>query len=209
MPEPSPITDEQLLTRFNRGDRSALGLLAARYENSLVGLATGLLNGRADLAHDAVQESWVRVIKYAKSFAGQSSFKTWMFRIVINNCRSMREAARTTPSPSLLGEGGGGSATPGAGASRSTPKTPDSPLRLVAPEVDVEEVIAALASLPAQTRLLLLLCYHRGLTHPQAADVLGIPVGTLKSRLHAALTELRADLQRNHQTPATRKAATQ
>lgn len=208
MPEPAQFTDEQLLTRFTRGDRAALGLLAARYENSLVGLATGLLSGRADLAQDAVQESWVRVIKYAKSFAGQSSFKTWMFRIVINNCRSMREA-RMTPSPSLLGESGGGSATPGEGALKAASRSPNSHLRLVAPEVDPEEVIAALASLPAQTRLLLLLCYHRGLTHPQAADVLGIPVGTLKSRLHAALTELRADLQRNHQTPATKKAATQ
>ena len=53
-----------------------------------------------------------------------------------------------------------------------------------------------------------ILCYHRGLTPPQAADVLGIPIGTLKSRLHAALTELRTDLQRTSRTPATKKAAT-
>ena len=174
MPEPTQPTDEQLLARFATGDRAALGALASRHENNLIGLATGLLDGRRDLAQDAVQEAWVRVIKYSSSFAGQSSFKTWMFRIVINRCRDMRDA--------------------GVRALRVEVPAAESSLRLATAEGRDEDVRAALQRLVPSTRLLLLLCYHRDLTHPQAADVLGIPVGTLKSRLNAALNELRGEM---------------
>lgn len=197
MPDPDgPSTDEQLLARFARGDRAALGTLAARHENSLIGLATGLLDGRRDLAQEAVQEAWVRVIRYAGSFAGQSSFKTWMFRIVVNRCHDMRVAAAKEARP-------GGMRTEAA-------TQVESPLRLVASEGEVgdDEVAAALRGLGASTRLVLLLCYHRGLTHPQAAEVIGIPVGTLKSRLSAGLAELRSELQRTRGERNTRRTAT-
>ena len=179
MTAPDTLSDEQLLARFTAGDRAALGELAARHENHLVGLATGLLDGRRDLAQDAVQEAWVRVIRYANSFAGQSSFQTWMFRIVINRCRDLRTglkaAQRADGDPPPTGQEEG-------------------PLRLVTTDRP-DDVRSALQKLVPSVRLVLLLCYHRGLTHPQAAEVLGIPVGTLKSRLSAALRELRGVLQ--------------
>lgn len=181
MPELPEPPDEQLLARFARGERAALGVLAQRHENNLIGLATGLLDGRADLARDVVQEAWVRVIKYAKSFAGQSTVRTWLYRIVINRCRDLR-----------------GSNPTGTVRLQSLPESQapasESPLRLVTDHAGGEDLRAALHRLPAPTRLMLLLCYHRGLTHPQAAEVLGIPVGTLKSRLSAALAELRSTL---------------
>ena len=90
---PNPISDEQLLARFARGDRGALGTLAERHESNLVGLAAGRVDGRVDLAQDAVQESWLRVIKYSRSFEGKSSFRTWVYRVVINRCREMMEKA--------------------------------------------------------------------------------------------------------------------
>jgi RNA polymerase sigma-70 factor (ECF subfamily) len=183
-----PPTDEHLLARFAAGDRSALGELASRHENSLVGLATGLLDGRRDLAQDAVQEAWVRVIKYAHSFAGQSSFRTWMFRIVINRCRDVRAGLKTAP------------------VGVPVQAVTEGPLRLVTGERD-EDVRAALQRVAPSVRLLLLLCYHRGLTHPQAADVLGIPVGTLKSRLSAALAELRSEMKGTKGESEKRKAA--
>src|SRR5262245_51157650 len=65
---PVSPTDEDLHARFLRSDREALGQLAQRHEANLLGLASGLLNGRRDLAMEAVQDTWLRVIKYAKSF---------------------------------------------------------------------------------------------------------------------------------------------
>lgn len=176
--EASMTTDEQLLARFVRGERAALGTLAERHERNLVGLATGLLDGRVDLAQDAVQESWLRVIRYAKSFEGKSSFRTWVYRVVINRCREIRE------------KGVSGQALIAAVPERETPLS-ENPLRLTVAEAGLSEVRAGLRGLNPSARLLVLLCYHRGLTHSEAADVMDIPIGTLKSRLNAALNELR------------------
>jgi RNA polymerase sigma-70 factor (ECF subfamily) len=178
-------SDEQLLARFTRGDRAALGELASRHESLLVGLATGLLGGRADLARDAVQDSWVKVIKHGKSFAGQSSFKTWLYRIVINRCKDVREREsrpRMHPEDSML-------------AAAHTHEAHEPPPSMASQHAELNGTLrAAVDELGGPQRLVVLLCYHRGLTHTEAADVLGIPVGTLKSRLNAALKDLRAQL---------------
>ena len=86
----SSATDEKLLGAFVKGDQAALGELARRHECSLLGLAGGLLGGGSAAACDAVQETWVRVIRYGHSFNGRSSFKTWLYRITINRCRDLR-----------------------------------------------------------------------------------------------------------------------
>lgn len=172
--ELSTQTDEALLAAFARGRDDALGALAARYEAVLVGLARGLLSGRDDLARDAVQDSWVRVIRFAKHFDGRSSVKTWLYRIVVNRCSDLRR--RIVP-PALNG-------TAEARAS-------DEPLEVIEVEDRKARMRKAVDRMPGDTRLILLLCYHEGLSHAEASAVLEIPVGTLKSRLHAALESLR------------------
>src|SRR5437773_363155 len=85
-----PATDEALLHLFLRGDRSALEILARRYEGPLLGLAGALLDGRTDMAADAIQETWLRVIRFADRFGNRSTFKTWLYRIAINQCRTAK-----------------------------------------------------------------------------------------------------------------------
>jgi RNA polymerase sigma-70 factor (ECF subfamily) len=173
-------TDEQVLGAFARGDDLALAELARRYEGPLLGLARGLLNGREDAARDAVQDTWVRVIKSAKHFAGRSSVKTWLYRILINRSHDLRaDLARMNGHAPNVAE----SVHEGAGSAAMAGERSDA-LRL------------AVESLPEDRRLILLLSYHEGLTHDAAAKVLDIPVGTLKSRLHGALEELRARMGR-------------
>ncbi len=167
-------TDEQLLAAFAEGDRAALGELAERHERALLGLAAGLLGSREG-ACDAVQNAWVRVIRHARGFRGQSSVRTWMYRIVINECSDLAKARRRT-----LTETG---ATDGAGA--------------VAPpeaHTDDQELRRAVEELDDSRRVVVMLCYSAGMTHEVAAEILGLPLGTLKSRLHAALTTLRRRL---------------
>lgn len=178
--------DAPVLRRVARGDRRALEELAVRYEGPLVGLATGLMGGRADLARDAVQDAWVRVIRHAAGFRGQSTVKTWLYRIVINRCKDLREK--------LARDRGGdrGWQTPGQERFDEAPEL-DPPMRASGTERSAA-LHAALAGLPGGSRLIVLLCYHQGLTHEQAAEVLDIPTGTLKSRLNAALKELRQSL---------------
>jgi RNA polymerase sigma-70 factor (ECF subfamily) len=176
-------TDERLLALFLKGDSAALGTLAQRHERQLLGLALGLLGGRRDLALDAVQDTWLRVIKYGRSFRSGSTVKTWLYRILVNACKDTR-----TRSFKLAG-GGTGSSLPVENLTVATNSSAngDTPTQ--------SHIRAAIESLPGDHRLLILLCYHNGLTHPQAAEVLNIPVGTLKSRLHTALNTLRSHLQ--------------
>lgn len=178
--------DEDLVALFAAGDRSALGELARRYERSLLGLAAGLLGGDRTAAMDAVQETWVRVIRGASGFRGRASFKTWVYRIAINRCtdmrsRRLRDRAVLNGQRHSAGSEDGGSPREG----------------FAHPMADSEEFAAvrdAVERLSDKQRLVILLCYHRGMTHEQAAEILQIPIGTLKSRLNAALAALRITL---------------
>jgi RNA polymerase sigma-70 factor (ECF subfamily) len=170
--------DRELLTRFLRGEEEALGVLASRYEPGLLGLARGLLFGRGDLAADAVQDTWLRVIRSARTYSGEASVKTWLYRILINRCHDLRgQAASAARATAQFGE-----TRTGVGAPAVRPAERDPALQ------------RAVDGLPEDRRTIILLCYHRGLTHELAAGVLGIPIGTLKSRLNAALKELRSVL---------------
>ncbi len=162
--------DETLLNEFAAGEHAALGELARRYERLLLGLATGLLGGDANMACDAVQETWVRVIRFADRFDGRSSFKTWLYRIAINQCRTVKSRVK-----------------PVVAAAESPESTEAAPISAD----DKGWLREQVRQLSPDKRTVVLLCYHEGMTHSQAAEVLEVPIGTLKSRLHAALTTLR------------------
>lgn len=193
MVELTNLSDAEVLARFQRGEVGALGELARRYECALLGLASGLLDGRQDLARDCVQDCWLRVIKYGKGFDGRASFKTWLYRMVINRSRDLRERHRVV---SLNGTSGHSERLAAGGLEASWTASDKAS---VGPSerdgaIDAEMLRGAVGRLAEGTRLIVLLCYHRGMTHEAAAAILGIPVGTLKSRLHAGLGELRAAL---------------
>ncbi|MEM8758508.1 MAG: RNA polymerase sigma factor [Planctomycetota bacterium] len=174
-PADEPASDEQLLARFVSGDEAALGELAQRYESAMVGLAAGIVGGPSrdrTAAMDAVQETWVRVIRHGHTYDGRASVKTWMYTILTNVCRDRRrrDAAR-----------------------RTRERTRRTVEQHAAAAID-PRVLEAVADLEEPGRETVVLCFHRGLTHAQAADVLGVPLGTVKSRLHKAMTRLRERL---------------
>ena len=177
MPPPLPEPDETLLQQFRDGEKSALGELARRYEPALLGLASGLLDGRTDMARDAIQETWLRVIRFADKFNNRSSFKTWLYRIAINQCRTTKSKSVSRGVLTTV--------------SVSEPATPEP---ATSTPTDLSWLRDQVHNLSPDKRTVLLLCYHDGMTHQQAADILEVPLGTLKSRLHAALTTLRAAL---------------
>jgi RNA polymerase sigma-70 factor, ECF subfamily len=172
-------TDEQLWSEFAAGRRDALAALAQRYEQPLLGLACGVLGGQRDLACDAVQETWVRVLRYGGGFMGRCLFKTWVYRIAINQCRTL---LGLRPPPPGLPTGDPPAADCTAPPDSALAAETGDALRQAVQQLDVDK------------RLVILTCYHNGLTHAEAAEILEIPLGTLKSRLHAALDELRAAL---------------
>lgn len=168
----SLASDEDLLARFLQagGDASKASLqeLARRHEHRLLGLALGLCDGREHLAREAVQESWVRVIRHAGTFRGRSSFATWVYRITVHRCRDVMARERAIAKR----EGRVG-------------------VTKIGSPIDDAELREAVARLPLHEREVVLLCHMRGMTHEQAAAVLGIPPGTLKTRLTRAKKRLR------------------
>ncbi|TVQ31047.1 MAG: RNA polymerase sigma factor [Phycisphaeraceae bacterium] len=175
-------SDAELLRAFVEGERSALGDLAERHERAMLGLARGLLWGRDDLALDAVQECWTRVIRYAHRFRGRSAVKTWLYRIVVHCCADERAKI-------------GRRSAVESGEDRSD----EAAFHTGADGMELDERQAALreaiSELSDDRRIAVLLCHHAGLTHREAARVVGVPMGTMKSRLHAAMTELRRTLR--------------
>lgn len=165
------VSDERLLARFARGggeSRAALQELARRHEHRLLGLSLGLCDGREDLAREAVQETWMRVIRHAGKFKGKSSFATWVYRIAVHRCRDVMARERAVAKREKRA------------GSRPTP-----------PSVGDTGAREAVARLPLPEREVVLLCHMRGMTHEQAAAVLGIPPGTLKTRMTRAMGRLR------------------
>ena len=187
--EPEPLesfSDERLLAAFSAGEDAALGELAKRYEAMLVGLARGMLGGSEALARDAVQDAWLRVIRSSATYDGRASVKTWIYQITINRCKDIRFSEHARGNRERKRE-----------APVNEARTPTDPTL-------ADTIRDAVNALDNKARDVVLLCYHQGLTHTQAAAVLGIPVGTLKSRLHGALKSLRSQ---EHLAPALERAS--
>ena len=121
----------------------------------------------------------MRVIRYGHSFNGRSGLKTWLYRITVNCCRDIHSG--TTPERRPY---------PKAQPAVACPDPGQVPII----EERDDALYEAVGRLSDAGRELVLLCYHDGLTHKQAAEVLEIPLGTLKSRLHAVLEQLREHL---------------
>jgi RNA polymerase sigma-70 factor (ECF subfamily) len=160
--------DEALLAAHLRGDRTAFGELMSRHERRIYGLCLRILGNRED-AEDATQEAFIGALRRAGGFRGDAAFSTWLYRIAVNAATDQarrRGRARTVP----LDAEEAGHAAPSAadpGVAVATAMTVQAALRLV----------------PEDFRVALILCDLYGFGHAQAAEILGIPVGTVKSRV--------------------------
>jgi RNA polymerase sigma-70 factor, ECF subfamily len=165
-------TDELLLARARRGDAGAFVLLLRESDESHRRLAFRLLGDRQRL-DDVLQEAYVSAFRALPTFGERASFGTWLYRIVYNACLDelrRGRARREVPLEEWRGA---------VAADR------------VDERLDLE---AALASLRVDLRAVVLLVDAAGLSYDEAAEVIGVPVGTIGSRLNRARDALRAAL---------------
>jgi len=184
-----PVTpsDDQLLARFSRGDRTALEELFQRYRGMAYRVAYRLLGNEAD-ALDAVQDGFIKALAHLDGFQGRSSFKTWLLRVVSNASLDFgrQRGRRENQSLEALGH-----------AERERLE----PLSLVDPALglhrgDMRKALdVALAELPAAQRQTFVLHAEAELSYREVADVLGISIGTVMSRLYYARQKLRVQLE--------------
>jgi RNA polymerase sigma-70 factor (ECF subfamily) len=159
----TPRTDVELMGAHVAGDADAFTELVRRHRDRLWAVALRTLGDREEAA-DAVQEALLSAFRRADTFRGDAAVTTWLHRIVVNACldRIRRRAARPT---APLGE--------------LDPAQPGDEAGAVERRVDVSR---ALAQLPEAQRVALVLVDMEGLPVADAAQILGVPIGTVKSR---------------------------
>ncbi|MFN4260951.1 MAG: RNA polymerase sigma factor [Gemmataceae bacterium] len=181
-----PHSDEQLLQRFAAGDRTALDELFRRYRALAYRVAYRLLGHEAD-ALDAVQEGFIKVLTHLHGFQGRSSFKTWLLRVVSNASLDLGRQRGRREMMSLE-------------AAEANDEAPAQPLTHDDPTLELERedlrhlLQEALATLPEAQRQTFVLHAEGELSYREVAEVLGISIGTVMSRLYYTRLKLRAYL---------------
>ncbi len=186
---PAADPDHPVLEAARRGDRAAFDTLVVRHQRRVFRLSVRLL-GDEEAALDAAQEAFLRAWRGLAGFQGGSLFTTWLTRITINTCRNelRRRASPKHARPASLdapGPQGGDS----LGARLAAPPAPVS-ARLEGVELR-EAFRRALQELDPGEREVLVLKEVEDLPYEDIAELLEVPVGTVRSRLHRARAHLR------------------
>ena len=176
-------TDEQLMAAHTAGDDAAFAELHRRHEREL-GRFLRRFVGDAASADDIAQEAFLQVHTSAGAFDVQKSFRPWLFTIAANKARDMlrSRARRRTVSVHLVTDAAGEHTLLENLAAAVEGPT----LRLEAGETK-DRVAAVIARLPLIYREVLLLAYFHQFPYRHIGEVLGVPLGTVKSRLHVAV----------------------
>jgi len=206
-PPPTEARQElELLRKAQKGDRAAYGQIVLAYQDRLYNAVLRLIGDREE-ARELTQEAFTRGLMKLDSFRGDASPYTWLFRIAVNLAISQLRKVQRHRTFSLSWSGHGSRNGNGHQAYRGSDDQASTLMdRLacnstVAPEENLEkreqaqQVLAALGRLDAEYRAVLVMRDIEGFDYQQMADVLGVPLGTLKSRLFRARLELRNELK--------------
>ena len=174
------IETEALIRRARRGDQLALGVLIRRYQNYVYRLCYLVMRNEQD-AEDMTQETFVRACRALPRFEirEEASFEAWLYRISVNCCRSRmrRKWYQVLPWPDP--------------APQLVVEPEEQPERRLLRAERRNTVMEAVDTLGEKHRLVVILRYYAGLSNEEIAQVLKIPSGTVRSRLHTARQRLK------------------
>lgn len=177
--DPGP-GDRELVLRARRGDRAAFGLLVRRHQRRIHGLGVRLLRDRDD-ADDLVQETFVRAWRALDRFDPERPLMPWLLRIATNRAMSLLDVRKRRRAEELT------ETIPDAGP--SPPEQADRRRLHAAVRREVDR-------LPEDQRVVLVLRAAEDLSYREIAEVLGVPIGTVMSRLARARETLRKKVPR-------------
>jgi RNA polymerase sigma-70 factor (ECF subfamily) len=174
------VTDEALYQQVRRGDLGAFDDLYARYERRLFGFTLRMLGDRAE-AEEVLHDAFLNVLKAEQAQFLEARFSSWLFRIARNLCANrLRSRRRGRGALSLVG---------------AAPNPPEpTPEELLTKEERTQVLAEAVQRLPPA----LADVFHlrtSGLSYEEMAGVLGIPLGTVKSRMNALVQQLKGNIE--------------
>lgn len=193
----SPMTDEELLIRFREnGDRDAFEQLVHRYERELFSYLRRYL-GDAELAEDAFQASFLQVFLKVEQFEVGRRFRPWLYTVATNQAIDAQRRNKRHRMVSLDRQNSGDDEQAGKLVDLLAADTPD-PLANANGTERRDWVRKAVTELPESMQAVVNLVYYQGMKYREAADVLGVPVGTVKSRMHTAILKLNESWNKTH-----------
>ncbi len=179
------VTDSDLLRRHLEGDSEAFPALVKRYERELYNFLARF-TGDATLAEDVFQEAFLQLHISAGTFDLSKRLKPWLFTIAANKARDAlrsRSRKKTVPLDAIL-KGDESERTSYANLLAGDVPKPDESLSNLETRQGVQTIVR---KMPENLRTVLILSYFHGFQYKQIAEILDVPVGTVKSRLHAAV----------------------
>lgn len=165
--------ERQLVDAARRGDHRAFEALVLTYQGRIFRLIQRLVSG-SDAVDDLAQEVFIRAYRSLGDFKGESSLYTWLYKIALNLCRNYYRTRGRRPVHEELDDGHGATGLEAAGGS---------------PEDEVfrrefwEQLRQGLDALPAEQREAVVFCDLEGMSYEEMAEVMGVPIGTVRSRI--------------------------
>jgi RNA polymerase sigma-70 factor (ECF subfamily) len=180
---PPPVSDAHLIARVVvSDDRHAFSELVRRHQSSVRATLRKLAGGNAALADDLAQEAFLLAYRNLKSFRQDAKFSTWLYRIAYNVFLADARKMKELPMPEDMDVD---ALSPAGAAER------EQPARQAALSIDLERAMSVLSD---AEKAAIVQCYHNDLSHEEAAEVLGCPVGTVKTHVLRAKQKLKARL---------------
>ncbi|MGC1276500.1 MAG: sigma-70 family RNA polymerase sigma factor [Planctomycetaceae bacterium] len=180
-------SDRDLIRKCRDGATEAFGVLVERHQDRLYAGLFRML-GSADEAREAAQDAFVHAYQKLDTFQGNAAFSTWLFRIAVNAAFSRQRRSRKYRT-SLNGAGDDAGYDPADHRSHSDPSQPIE-------QRETQKIVQdALAALPEDFRTALVLKEMEGLRYEEIAEIIGVPIGTVRSRIHRGRKELRQKLR--------------
>lgn len=179
-------TDEELVDAFQRGETAAFDELVSRWQRRILGAIYRII-GREEEARDICQEAFLKAYRALGSFKREARFSSWMYQIALNLCRDRMRRRRGRTFVGIDGNEAIVELVPGLSADA----------REIAEARDLSRLVAAaIESLPADQREVIVLKEYEGMTFTEIAETLQVPVSTIKTRLYRGLVVLRGELER-------------
>ncbi len=173
-------SDEALVKRVQQGDVNAYNILVIKYQHKVAQIISKFVGNSADV-NDVAQEAFIKAYKAINNFRGESSFYTWLYRIVVNAAKTYLESnSKRKNHIDVDSEEFQSIDSQGVLTSKETPD------KIIESQELQQVILSAMKELPEELRQAIMLREVEGMSYEDMADLLQIPIGTVRSRIFRA-----------------------
>lgn len=192
--------DLKLVRKARAGDKDSYRVLVEKYQMRAFSIAYEIVRSREE-AEDVVQEAFVKAYLSLKNFQEKSAFYTWLYRIVYNMAIDFKRKTKRRAETSL--ENNSDSLNSSEVETSYEVKAPETPLEVLERTRQMDKLSLALATISEEHRTVVLLREVDGMSYERIAEVTGVSIGTVMSRLHYARKRLQGALRDvNNEAPS-------